>query len=105
MLEENSVRGSVSVSVGIVGRRKMRELSRRYLKVSEDHDVLSFSYTEAKKDFRDFPDGVLYLWDIVVCYPLAQDIAVEENKMMDESVGELAEHGLLHLLGQHHDEN
>lgn len=101
-LADNGVKGKVSISVAICGRRKVRELSRRYLKAAEDHDVLSFPFTEAKKDFVDFGD-TLCLGDIVICYPLAQETAIEDNKMMDAAVGELAEHGLLHLLGQHHE--
>mgnify|MGYP001585558143 FL=1 len=102
-LEEKKLE-SASISIFVCGRRKMRELSRRYLRVVEDHEVLSFPYVEVKTDFVDFPDGILRLGDIAVCFPLAQQQAMIENKMTDEVIVELVEHGILHLLGEHHPE-
>ncbi len=104
VLDEEGIKGSTAVSVLICGKRKVRELARRYLRAPEDHNVLSFVYSEIKKPFVDYPDNTLNLGEIVVCYPLAQEEAMEENKMVDQAVAELAEHGLRHLLGQHHEE-
>lgn len=95
---------SASVSIFVCGRRKMRELSRRYLRKVEDHEVLSFPYGEVKTGFVEFPDDILRLGDVVVCFPLAQQQAMKENKMTDEVIAELVEHGILHLLGEHHPE-
>lgn len=103
VLQSRGVKGNTAVSVFVCGKRKMRELSRRYLRKAEDHNVLSFVYTEVKKEFVDFPDNMLQLGDIIVCYPLAQKQAMEENKMVDAVVCELVEHGVLHLLGEHHE--
>lgn len=104
LLADKGLKDNVAVSVYVCGRRKVRELSRRYLKAPEDHEVLSFPYNESKKDFVDYPDGLLHLGDIIICYPLAQTIAMEENKMTDQVISELACHGVLHLLGEHHDD-
>ncbi len=102
-LEERKL-GNASVSIFVCGKRKMRELARRYLRRAEDHEVLSFPYNEAKKEFKDFDDGALRLGDIAVCFPLAQKMAIEDNKFTDEVIAELIEHGILHLLGEHHPE-
>lgn len=103
-LESKGLVDKAGVSIFVCGRRKMRELSRRYLRVIEDHEVLSFGYGEVKRDFVDFPDEILRLGDIAICFPLAQQQAMTENKMTDEVIVELAEHGILHLLGEHHQE-
>ncbi|MEK7127879.1 MAG: rRNA maturation RNase YbeY [Patescibacteria group bacterium] len=103
LLADKGLNDNAAVAVYVCGRRKVRELSRRYLKAAEDHEVLSFPYNESKKDFVDYPDGLLHLGDIIICYPLAQQIAMEDNKMTDQVIAELACHGVLHLLGEHHD--
>lgn len=89
----------VEVSILVAGTRKVRELNRIYRKIDEETDVLSFPLEEP----RD-PEGVLRLGDIVVCYPKARQQAGEENKLVDEKINELVEHGLKHLLGEHHQE-
>lgn len=102
-LEKKGMR-DVGVSIFICGTRKMRELARRYLRKPEDHEVLSFTYNEARAGFVDFPEEILRLGDVAVCFPLAQNRAMAENKLTDEVIGDLVEHGILHLLGEHHEE-
>lgn len=81
------------ISVALVGGRKMRELARVYLNEENGlHEVLSFPMEEAPQ-----------LGDIVICYPEARKIAMKKNRMVDEVLQELAEHGALHLLGIHHE--
>ena len=53
----------------------------------------------------DYPDNLLHLGDIIICFPLARQMAMEENKLIDQVLAELACHGTLHLLGEHHEEN
>lgn len=89
----------VEVSIVVVGSRKIQELNRNFRKLDEPTDVLSFSQEES----RD-PDGVLRLGDIVVCFPEAVAEAARENKMVDDQINFLVDHGLHHLLGEHHDE-
>lgn len=98
------------VSVALVGERKMRELGKKYLGESLKHpvhEVLSFpsQFTpSAAEGLGTSPqDGGGSLGDIVICYPEARKIAIKRNRMMDEVIGELAEHGTLHLLGIHHE--
>lgn len=99
------VRGKVEISVTVVGDRFMRNINRKYRKVDETTDVLSFPMSEEVKDklFVDPPDSVLRLGDIVISYPQAREDAVDENKLVDDKIDELIEHSLLHLLGQHHE--
>lgn len=89
----------VEVSVLIVGARKIRSLNKKWRQIDKETDVLSFPLEEAR-DIR----GTLRLGDIVVCYPVAIKEAQTENKLVDDKINELIEHGLRHLLGQHHEE-
>lgn len=87
------------VSVAIVGEKKMLDIGKKYLKDKVVHSVLSF---EAGDKFRYPPDGKIHLGEIVICYPVVVKEAEAENKLIDDKVYELVEHGALHLLGIHH---
>lgn len=122
VLEKNEVTTPVEVSVAIVGDRKMRSLSKKYKGEDKTHNVLSFSQTDgadersdgarlrAKRDkgggIIDFPrnEDLLNLGDIVISYPEVIREASKEEVYVDDKVDELVEHGLLHLLGLHHEE-
>jgi probable rRNA maturation factor len=63
-------------------------------------DVLSFPLVEGLELTVDF--NGLNLGDIVICYPQAKRQAIQWNRIIDEEIEFLACHGLLHLLGIHH---
>jgi probable rRNA maturation factor len=88
----------VELSVVFAGERKMRELHKKHLGSDEVTDVISFPLEEGV-----FPDGVLRLGDIVICYPVAVKQAADKNIMVDDEIQFLAEHGCRHLLGIHHE--
>ncbi len=93
--------GPVEVSVAIVGDRKMRLLSKKYKDEDKTRSILSFSQTEGEE--MNLASKNLRLGDIVLSFPQVIKDAVKEEKMVDDKVDELVEHGLLHLLGIHHD--
>lgn len=96
----------IEVFVALVGERKMRELGKKFLNETEadsTHEVLSFPTSGAKVEFPKSQD-YKSLGDIVICYPEVRKIAIKKNRLMDEVIQELAEHGALHLLGIHHPE-
>ena len=68
---------------------------------AKDKDVLSFCQSEGE----EMPDGEesLLLGDVVVCYPQAKRQAVSFKKLLDDEIEFLVLHGVLHLLGIHHD--
>ncbi len=114
VLRERGISSDVEVSVLVCGARKSRDLAKKYLSDDSAHDVLSFPLADEGSskayptgrhtvDFTTREDGVLVLGDIVVCYPLAQEEANQDNVLVDTKVGELVSHGMLHLLGVHHD--
>ena len=102
VLEKNEVSTPVEVSVAVVGDRRMRELSKKYKGEDKTHNVLSFSQTDG--ELAGAGSDILRLGDIVISYPQVIREASQEEVYVDDKVDELVEHGLLHLLGLHHEE-
>lgn len=105
VLAKYKLTDDVEVDLQVVGKRKISELHRVYMKLEGPTDVLSFPLNDPQDDrpFMASPDGVLRLGDIVVCYPVAVEEALEKQCKVDEQIKFLAEHGLMHLLGYHHE--
>ncbi|MFZ3069459.1 MAG: rRNA maturation RNase YbeY [Microgenomates group bacterium] len=99
--EQEVISGTVKISLSVVGERKIKELEKKYFHEDKVTDVLSFPLEEGAEMPDDF-DG-LNLGDIVICYPQAKRQALQWNRIVDEEIEFLACHGLLHLLGIHHD--
>jgi probable rRNA maturation factor len=100
-LDKNEIGEAVEVSVAIVGDRKMRELSKEYKGEDKTRNILSFSQTEGETVLM--PRDILSLGDIVLSYPQVINDAVRDEMLVDDKVDELVEHGLMHLLGLHHE--
>ncbi|HUW21668.1 MAG TPA: rRNA maturation RNase YbeY [Candidatus Bathyarchaeia archaeon] len=100
LLTINGLTFDVEVSLAFVGERRMIKLNREYRDLDQAAAVLSFSQLEEKagERFISSPPDTLYLGDIVICYPLAQKLANEENILIDEEIEALVEHGLLNLI-------
>lgn len=101
-LGERGVSGNIEVSISIVGDRKMRSLNKKYRNKDYTTDVLSFSQVEGEGVAS--PDGVLRLGDIIISFPQARKNAGKKETLVDEEINFLVKHGLLHLLGIHHEE-
>lgn len=103
-LTKEGIVSDTEISVSLIGEQKMRELSKRYLGESETlHSVLSFPFLEGFPGFVFPPDGVIYLGEVVVCFPKAVEEAKRQGKLIEDKVYELVEHGAMHLLGKHHE--
>ncbi len=92
ILAEHKINQKVVLSLYVVGERKIKELKKKYLGIDEVTDVLSFPQNDS-----------LTLGDVVVCYPQAKRQALRFNKLLDDEIEFLVCHGVLHLLGIHHD--
>ncbi|RJQ24816.1 rRNA maturation RNase YbeY [Candidatus Parcubacteria bacterium] len=101
ILEEKNIVGPVEVSVAIVGDRKMKDLNKKYRNLDKTTNVLSFPQMEGEVSV--LPKDILFLGDVVISYPQVIKEASEEEVLVDEKICELVEHGLMHLLGIHHD--
>lgn len=104
-LEDRGIVSAAEVAVAIVGGKTMADCAREYLGEEKDaaHPVLSFPTGETQKRFVFPPDGQIHLGEIVVSYPACVEIARHENRLVEEVVIEMTQHGALHLVGIHHD--
>jgi probable rRNA maturation factor len=102
-LTKKGIVSDSQLTIAIVGRDKIIDLSEKYLNDPNIHNVLSFVASEIDEDFKTPPQDMIDLGDIVVCFPVAVEEAKEEELLIDEKVYQLVEHGVLHLLGEHHD--
>lgn len=114
VLTRMRLKGKVEVSINIVGDRMMTDLNKKYRNRDETTDVLAFPLEEVmpvrrieavgrKAGFVKSPDKVLRLGDVVISYPQAQAQAARLGISIDEELSVLTEHGILHLLGIHHE--
>ncbi len=104
VLAEHGV-SHAQIDISIVGGRKIKELNESELKHEGKTDVLSFPQHE-KHQLYDFPlpEGFPpHLGDIVVSFPEAVKTARRYGKRVDDQLCFYIEHGILHLLGYHHE--
>lgn len=99
-IADHGISSPVEVSVAIVGDRKMRALNKKYRNLDKTTNVLSFSQTEGVNVSP--PTGNLTLGDIVISYPVMIKEASFENMLLDDKICYWVQHGLQHLLGEHH---
>jgi len=102
LLKSKGVNGRVSLSLAVVGDRKMKEVCKKHLGEEKTTDVLAFSQLEGDSG-RSLDEDELSLGEVVVSYPQAKKQAMEFYKLLDEEMEFLVCHGVLHLLGVHHD--
>ena len=101
VLKNQNLTSDIEVSLAFVGDRKMRELSKKYKGEDKTRNILSFSLSEGEATVM--PSDILRLGDIVISYPFLIKQAAEEEELVDDRVNMLVEHGLMHLLGLHHE--
>jgi len=101
ILDEQQVKGPVEVSIAIVGDRKMRDLSKKYKGDDKTRNILSFPLHEGPSSY--LPTDALRLGDIVLSYPEIIRESAKMEMLVDDRIQELIEHGMMHLLGLHHE--
>lgn len=101
VLEEQKVFSPLEVSIAIVGDRKMKSLNKKYRQKDTTTNILSFPLSEGEN--TRLPGDLLRLGDIVISYPQVIREAAREEMLIDDRVEELVRHGMLHLLGLHHE--
>ncbi|HEX7017351.1 MAG TPA: rRNA maturation RNase YbeY [Patescibacteria group bacterium] len=96
---------TAQVDISVVGVRKIKELNESKLKHEGKTDVLSFPQHE-KNQLDDFPlpQGFgPHLGDVVISFPEAVKTARRYGKRVDDQLAFYLQHGLMHLLGYHHE--
>lgn len=101
-LSENKIVTPIEVSLAIVGDRKMSVLNKKYRNRDGTTNILSFPIQEGEK--VHLPESnKIRLGDIVISYPQVIKESARDEMLVDDKVDQLVEHGLLHLLGIHHE--
>ncbi|TSC86663.1 MAG: hypothetical protein G01um101416_630 [Microgenomates group bacterium Gr01-1014_16] len=85
-VREHGIEGKYEVNVWLADEKEMRKLGKEWMRDDELHEVISWPLENTGPDL----DGVWRLGDIAVL-----DSA--------ENLEFLVEHGMKHLLGEHHD--
>jgi len=85
--------------VSLVGNKEIKALNKKHLGRDYATDVLSFNYSD-----NDDADGE-FLGDIIVSTERAREQALEYGNTYEQEVADLVAHGVLHLLGVHHDDD
>jgi probable rRNA maturation factor len=85
------------ITVRISNDAEIMELNKKHLDRNYPTDVLSFVIKE------QLEDGTLYLGDVIVNKEQAERQAKEYGNDLEHELSELAAHGILHLLGVHHE--
>ncbi len=111
-LQDHRISGKIELGINVVGDRKMHELNRKYRGIDSTTDILSFALEDMnplsfqhipRVGFVASPDRVLRLGDIVISYPQALEDASADGISIDEEIRFLIDHGIVHLLGIHHE--
>lgn len=87
----------IHISVYISDDKEIAKLNKKYRNKDYATDVLSFNIDELMED------GSYYLGDVIVNKEQAARQAKEFGNNVEQEISELAGHGILHLLGVHHD--
>ncbi len=103
ILAEENITTDCQISVYVCGDRKMRTLNKKYRNINGTTDVLSFG-SENDKPFVTEKSNILYLGDIAISYPEARKNAMNNELLVDDEIDNLVKHGILHLLGKHHEQ-
>ncbi|MFZ5425279.1 MAG: rRNA maturation RNase YbeY [Patescibacteria group bacterium] len=88
---------NIQVSVSLVKNEAIQDLNKQHLNRDYPTDVLSFNIDE------EISSEEYYLGDIVVNIDKAEEQAATYSNNLEQEIAELVEHGMLHLLGVHHD--
>ncbi|MBN1684096.1 MAG: rRNA maturation RNase YbeY [Gammaproteobacteria bacterium] len=86
---------SSKIGVRIVDEPEMLMLNETYRKKKGPTNVLSF-------DYRDLNETNIIFGDIVICAPIVEKEAKEQNKDVRKHFAHMAVHGCLHLQGFDH---
>ena len=89
-----------AVTIRIVDQAEGAELNHKYRHGEGATNVLSFAYEGGPFEAPDL------LGDIVICAPIVQREALQQDKTLDAHWAHMVVHGILHLCGYDHiDEN
>src|SRR3989344_4230605 len=102
---ELKLKGKLSVSVNLVGEKRIQELNKKYRNKNKPTDVMSFPIQNKSNfsisQFLSFYD----IGDIFICLSIAKNEAKRENITIEQKLAQLVVHGFLHLKGYEHEKS
>jgi probable rRNA maturation factor len=96
MQEQNDIVAEVELTVRIASEEEVAELNQQYRQKQGSTNVLSFPVDEG------LPLDVPLLGDLVICAPVVEKEAKQQNKTLLSHWAHMVVHGTLHLLGYDH---
>lgn len=98
-------KGKVDLSIALVGRKRIRELNRKYRGKNQATDILAFP--ESKVFLEQFKTASLKkiqsLGEIVICLREVRKNAKRFSSTFETELAQVLIHGILHLLGYNHE--
>ena len=91
--------GKSSVVIRLVDSDESRQLNNDYRGVDKPTNVLSFPF-EAPVEIADE-----FLGDVIICAPVVEQQARQQNKPLQAHWAHMVTHGMLHLQGYDHQNN
>ena len=109
VIEFEECEENFEISVSFVDDKEMQSLNNQYRGIDSSTDVLSFPIMDFEESepigsLEDFIDEDLVLGDIVISTMRAAEQAEEYGHSIERELTFLMVHGMLHLLGENHDE-
>lgn len=104
-LEQHQIKHA-QLDVSFVSNEKITQLNERYLNHLGSTDVLSFPIFENISQIKKAPanpDHPPHIGQLVISYPYVLAEAKSSGKSVSNQLSFYIEHGLLHLLGYHHE--
>ncbi len=95
--QELNLSNDFSVTVLLVGDKKIQALNKQYRNKDKVTDVLSFSAQEGMQLSKEEDNN--YLGEIFICYPQIKRQAEKFDQTIKQEFCLLLIHGFLHLLG------
>jgi probable rRNA maturation factor len=92
------------VSIRIVDEQEGQALNQQYRDQGNATNVLSFPVDSPSVQYLP-ADVPRTLGDIVICGPVVEREAIEQNKQVESHWAHLLVHGTLHLLGYDHEDD
>jgi probable rRNA maturation factor len=91
----------VEVSLSIVGEAESQSLNKEYRNKDKPTNVLSFPM-EIPQALVDEIDMPAMLGDLIICAPIVEQEAVQQEKTSTAHWAHMVIHGMLHLQGYDH---
>jgi probable rRNA maturation factor len=92
----------ISLSVALVGAKEIKELNKKFRKIDEVTDVLSFAEYEDTKSLKKEKEPKIFLGELILCYNEIAGYAKKKKMKIKNELAEVISHGVLHLLGFEH---